>query len=319
MANVKKGLGRGLSALIPEEDMSFLTKVARGVDIAPGGAALAATDAAVPHTEVQWLAPTAIQPNPYQPRRTFNPTELQELAASIKLHGILQPVLVRPINPGDPAAGYQLVAGERRWRAAQQAGLATIPAVVRAVGDQQALELALIENVQRHDISPLDAAIAYRRLAHEFQLSQEEIAQRVGKSRSAVANTMRLLELPDEVQKSIEDGTLSEGHGRAILQAPDTSAQRAILSRVLRDGLSVREAENLARTAALTEAAQPGPARGYQKPDSAGVELHRLEKRLERTLGAPTAIKARGAGGQVVIQYFSPEDLERLLDQLLGR
>lgn len=310
MANTKKGLGRGLSALIPDEDMSFLTRVARGVDIAPerGEGSVGAPD-------VQWIAPAAIAPNPFQPRRTFHPAELQELAASIRLHGILQPVLVRPIDPADPAAGYQLVAGERRWRAAQQAGLETIPAVVRQVGDQQALELALIENVQRHDISPLDAAYAYRRLSVEFELSQEDIAARVGKSRSAVANTMRLLDLPEEVQKAIEEGQLSEGHGRAILQAPDERAQRAILSRILRDGLSVREAETLAREAAQSET--PGVRGGYQKPDSDSLELRRLEKRLERALGAPTSIKARGEGGQVVIQYFSPADLERLLEQLL--
>ena len=191
--------------------------------------------------------PIKIVANPYQPRRVFDDEELQNLATSVREHGILQPIIVRPLDNSDEAAGFQLVAGERRWRAAQLAGLSTVPALVRPVSDQQALELAVIENVQRHDISPLDAAQAYRRLATEFELSQEKIAQRVGKSRSSIANTMRLLELPGEARNALQDGTLSEGHGRAILLTAGEGARRAVFRAVLRDKLSVRDTEELAR------------------------------------------------------------------------
>jgi ParB family chromosome partitioning protein len=255
-----------------------------------------------------------------------------ELVDSIKTHGLIQPVLVRPLSAeGEEDSGeYQLVAGERRWRAAQLAGLDVIPAVIRRLGDQQALELALIENVQRHDITAIDAAIAYQRLAGEFHLSQEQIAQRVGKSRSAVANTLRLLDLPQEVRKAIEDGALTEGHGRAILLAPGEGARRAIFRRVLRDRLSVREAERLAQHSAAAEAngageGQSGVASSDTAPDttpedatagaapSAGSDLGGVEELLQKRLGTRLHIKAKRKGGEIVISYSSPEELNRIV------
>lgn len=204
---------------------------------------------------VQWVAPSAIVANPYQPRRSFDQSELDSLRDSIREHGVLQPILVRPIAMGwdfsldaeqTPGVHFQLIAGERRWRASLAAELGRVPVIVREVSDQQALELAIIENVQRHDISAMDAATAYKRLAREFGLSQESIARRVGKSRPSIANTMRLLDLPPEAQQAIQDGAISEGHGRAILLAPGDPARRAALRAVLRGKLSVREAEAMA-------------------------------------------------------------------------
>lgn len=320
MASTKKGLGRGLSALIPDQDMEFLTQVARGdIAVAPprtrGKAALEEANGD-PAVDVQWIEIAQVAPNPFQPRRTFNQQELEELADSVRTHGVLQPILVRPAG-GQPEP-YQLIAGERRWRAAQLAGLTTVPAIVRPVGDQQALELALIENVQRHDISALDAAVAYKRLITEFALSQDEVAVRVGKSRSAVANTMRLLDLSEEAQRAIEAGKISEGHGRAILQAPTRDSQRAILRRVLRDGLSVREAEQLARAAAASRGTG-GERPPQPRSSTEDVEIKHLEKRLEKALGAPVHIREQGTSGQVVIDYFDAGDLNRLVTALLKK
>ena len=213
-----------------------------------------------------------------------------------------------------------MIAGERRWRAAQESGLTRIPAIVRQVSDQQALELALIENVQRHDISAMDAAKAYRRLADEFALSQEDIARRVGKSRPSIANTMRLLDLPLEAQKAIEDGTITEGHGRAILLAPGDGARRAVFRRILRDKVTVREAEELSRKSMSLGEDNNSAQRtgGTKQPRLTGVEMRALratEEELSKSLGTRVRVKPRARGGQICIEYFSSDDL----DQLLGR
>jgi ParB family chromosome partitioning protein len=277
-----------------------------------------------------------IKPNPFQPRRFFSDTEMSELVDSIKTHGLIQPILVRPVSSAGADAGsgagdnesaeYQLVAGERRWRAAQMAGLDEIPAVIRSVGDQQALELALIENVQRHDISAIDAAIAYQRLASEFSLSQEQVAQRVGKSRSAVANTLRLLDLPQEVRTAIEDGTLSEGHGRAILLAPAEGARRAIFRRVLRDKLSVRETERLAQHSAAAEQTQslPGPSSSERDGEASHAEdvagdpdVERIESLLKKRLGTRLQVKMKRRGGEILVNFSSKEEFERIVKLIL--
>lgn len=328
----KRGLGRGLSALIPNDDMEFLSRIARGET--PAAPVIAtpkdptATQAIAPSaadqldksatgSKPQLIEVAAISPNPYQPRRNFSPQELEELAASVREHGVLQPILVRPSPPKGNASTppFQLVAGERRWRAATAAGLTKIPVIIREVDDQQALELALIENVQRHDISPLDAAVAFRRLGEEFGLTQEAVAQRVGKSRSAVANTMRLLDLPAEAQKAIEDGLLSEGHGRAILLAENDGARRAVLRSVLRDNLSVRATEELARIAKATEAA---PATAHKRNTrSSSTEMRALEEKLQQCLHTRVRLKTKRKGGQIIIEYFSEDELENLLVTLL--
>jgi ParB family chromosome partitioning protein len=369
MQKARKGLGRGLSALIPDADMDFLTHVARGdiTSISDGVSsgstrskresapsekqtiqnskpdksntpkvndALGRTShkqATLPAKEelrsLAELVPLSqIEANPYQPRRTFSDEEMQELSDSVRQHGVLQPVLLRPL-PGSDAktprpsgvVQYQLIAGERRWRASQNAGLTEIPAIIRRVTDQQALELAVIENVQRHDISALDAAIAYRRLGQEFSLSQEEIARRVGKSRASVSNTIRLLDLPAEVQKAITEGDLTEGHGRAILLSGSDGARRAVFRRVLREKLSVRATEELARVV-QREMDNEGmvDTKGNSDQDSQRKthplpEIRRIEEGLQKHLGTRVRLRPRKRGGQIVIQYFSNEELERLL------
>jgi ParB family chromosome partitioning protein len=337
MQKARKGLGRGLSALIPEADMDFLSRVARGdnkTTEAKGKkatktpkkavAATTAASAPEPQKEEHSIAALAvhvpiesIEANPYQPRRTFSPQEMQELVDSIKEHGVLQPILVRP-NPADESR-YQLIAGERRWRASQAAGLKEVPAIIRQVSDQQALEVAIIENVQRHDISALDAAIAYRRLAQEFSLSQEAIAQRVGKSRVSIANTIRLLDLPQEAQKAIEEGAMTEGHGRAILLASTEGARRAVFRRVIRDGLSVRQTEELSRRILDEEEEDKPDNNNDDLPASARIapEVRRIEETLQKQLGTRVRLRPRRRGGQVVIQYFSNEELDRLLKLLM--
>ena len=369
MALNKKGLGRGLSALIPDAEMDALSDITREgrllaeSSVAPNKKAdfLAAGERrkAVETTPIDKRAKSpgvslrqkakeeegetlqeagretakkseskaeegsknslmipidAMVPNPFQPRRTFGEEELEELATSIRLHGILQPVLVRPA-PSSHAGQYQLVAGERRWRAAQKAGLRQIPVILRPMTDQQALELALIENVQRHDISAIDAAVAYQRLANEFALSQEQIARRVGKSRSAVANTMRLLDLPEEARKAIESGAMSEGHGRAILLAGGEGSRRALLRRVLRDKLSVRETENLARSLSagnIAERAGEGKSLGKTRTVDEGAWT-KAERDCAKKLGARVKIKASNRRSTILIECGDADGLQRVL------
>lgn len=377
----RKNLGRGLSALIPDVDMEFLSQIVRDkplVDLSTGRSKRKALQNKAQSTQssaqlspepqisfkeqakpskndsnkediltskqrnqtntsehlraeedlsvkISFVSVDDIEANPFQPRRFFSPQELEDLVSSLREHGVLQPIILRPRQNEMPGHGknYQLVAGERRWRAAQTAGLTEIPAIIRPVTDQQALELALIENVQRHDISALDAAIAYRRLSQEFSLSQEQVALRVGKSRSSIANTIRLLDLPIEAQKAIEEGTLSEGHGRAILLASSDGARRAVLRRVLRDKLSVRNTEELARQTidTSTDQAEEDQRVGNSsskddvplKQARLSIETRRIEESLQKHLGTRVKLKLRRQGGQVMIHYFSNEELERLL------
>jgi len=335
----KRGLGRGLSALIPETDLDLLSGFARGT-IAP--APLPARSSApkdegdtfqmiaaqgqaedVPSTEwngemVRYLSVKAIEANPFQPRQVFSLQELSDLADSLREHGVLQPILVRPL----PNERFQLIAGERRWRASVMAGFDSIPAIVRNVGDQTALELAIIENVQRHNISAWEAANAFKRLALEFGLSQEKIAQRVGKSRAAVANTLRLLDLPTEALESLKTSAISEGHGRALLMAPSDDARRALLRRTLRDGLSVREVERLAREATQEESssddARDDAPRLKRNVPGRG-DIARLEATLQRALGAKVQIRAKARGGALIVHYGSPEELSRLSQKLIAK
>jgi ParB family chromosome partitioning protein len=328
-ASAKKGLGRGLSALIPNADMEFLSRVARGEaeqhrvaspDLASSEAT--ASDEASPSAHdsfregVQWIAVDDAGPNPYQPRRVFSPVELEELTASIREHGLLQPILVRPMTGDNSGLPYQIVAGERRWRAAKAAGLTKIPAIVREVSDQEALELALIENVQRHDITPLDAALAYKRLQEEFALSQAQVAERVGKNRSTVANTLRLLDLPAEVQTALEDGSLSEGHGRAILLADGEGARRAVFRHVLREKLSVRATEELARKvqqdAGSSDSTTAISTRSRRSKENS-VELRSIEELLQKQLQTKVRLKSRRKGGQIIVEWYSNDDLERII------
>ena len=346
----RRGLGRGLAALIPESDFDMLSDVARG-SIAPAPVQLAPSQPATPINalqpllestldsssqrtddmaavldelpaqmaeanaslagQVRYLALSQIEANPFQPRQVWNETELDDLAASLREHGVLQPILVRPL-PGSKKKHerYQLIAGERRWRAAERAEIAQIPAIVREVDDKSALELAIIENVQRHDISAVESAQAYRRLADEFHLSQEKIAARVGKSRASIANTMRLLDLPEDALDAVRKNEITEGHGRALLTATSDGARRALLRRVVRDHLSVRETERLAREGNLPEKFK------VRLPRADAADITRLEDTLQRALGLKLQLRVRKRGGQIVINYSSPEELQRLASRL---
>ena len=269
------GLGRGLGALLPESGL-------------------------------QDIPVERIRPNPLQPRQTFGEDELDELAGSIREHGILQPVVVsRQVEAG----AYQLIVGERRWRAAQQAGLATIPALIRPTGSREALEVALVENLQRVSLSPLETAEAYAALMSEFGNTQEQVAARVGKSRSAVANTLRLLNLADAVKEALAADTISEGHARALLRL-SAELQIHALTEIEKRGLNVRQTERLVKRLLGT------PRSPKTKPPDA--RSNAWEDSLRRTLATKVEIKRRGKQGTVRIHFYSDEELEGLVDRLLS-
>jgi ParB family chromosome partitioning protein len=251
------------------------------------------------------LAVTAVRPNPFQPRTRLDEGALAELAASIEASGLLQPVVVRPGN-----GGYELIAGERRWRAVQRLGWPTVPAVVKDVDDQTLLTLALVENLQRDDLSPIDEARGYRRLMEEFALSQVDVARAVGRHRATVANLLRLLKLPEEVQALIQEGKLSEGHARALLALEQSEAVVRMAKRAVADGWSVREVESRVR----------GDGRGRRRePRPLTPEGRRVEEALRKRLGTDVRIHAGRRGrGVLAISYYSNDDLARVLELILG-
>ena len=280
----KTGLGRGLGALIPGGENA----------LAENGVMLVSVD--------------LVFPNPRQPRSMMHPEELQDLTASIREHGVLQPLIV---TPGDMQGRYILIAGERRLQAARLAGLASVPVLVRQATDQQRLELAIIENVQRSDLSALEQAEAYRQLAEDFDLSHEDIAARVGKSRVAVTNTLRLLKLPDAVMNALIEGRVSEGHARALLALPTPEAQAAALRTVIAQELNVRQTEELVR--------KLSGEKFSRKPKPAAVpEVAELEERLRASLGTKVTLRSGRKGGTVTIHYYSDEELNALMGRLLN-
>jgi len=278
----RKALGRGLSALIPD----------------PQGEERREPSAAAE------VALSELEPNPYQPRLTIDPGRLAELAASIRASGIVQPILVR--RRGER---YQIIAGERRWRAAEAAGLASVPVSVREVKDEQLLELALVENVQRQELSPLEEAQAFQRLQGELGLSQEEIARRVGRDRTTVANTVRLLKLPRELRELLTLGRLDAGHARALLALERAEDQLALGREAARKGLSVREVE---RRVALLRAPRGGQRAARKEPNTAAAE-----ERLRRALGTRVLIARRGKGGAIRVLFKSEAELQRLYELML--
>ncbi len=286
----RTGLGKGLDALIPQAEdpplPNFLLRQPQGVREIPVG---------------------AITPNPRQPRSIFDADELSELAASIQEHGIIQPLI---ITPGEVPNQYFLIAGERRLMAAKQAGLSVVPVILRKSNEQDRLELALIENVQRADLSPLETAEAYRQLSDEFGLSHAEIAKRVGKSRVSVTNTLRLLNLPPSVLEALQVGQISEGHARALLALPNAQAQAAALQTVVEKGLNVRQTEELVRKLSGEKPAQK------TKPDPI-PEIKALEDRLRSSLGTKVNLKHGRKGGTITIHYYSNEELDDLLQRFL--
>ncbi len=266
-------------------------------------------ESAVQSTPSVLMIPTTqIKPGRYQPRQHMDEQALEELKNSIKDHGIIQPILVRPISHGV----YELVAGERRWRAAQALGIQEIPAVVRSLPDQEALEYSLIENLQRHNLNSIEEAQGYERLMKEFAYSQDHVAQRVGKDRSTVANLLRLLKLPDQIQIALREGRLTQGHAKALLAIEQSERQLALFQQILDDALSVRRTEELAG-----DVKRPA-ARVESRPDAAKQPQFRaIEESLRKILGTKVSLASRRRGGRIVINYFSEEDLARLL-QILG-
>jgi ParB family transcriptional regulator, chromosome partitioning protein len=278
MRRTNSGLGRGLSALIPQRDDQSGTVE---------------------------LPISAVTTNPYQPRQAFEEAQLNELAASIAEHGVLQPILVT-----ETAGGYRLIAGERRLRAAQIAGLERIPALVRSADDASQLAWALIENLQRSDLNALEEANAFRRLVDEFGLSHDDVASRVGKSRSAVANTLRLLDLAPQVKDALVRGAISEGHARAIAGLSDHDQQASVSMDVESRGLSVRQTEEIVRR---MRAERPRKA-----PRERAADVDRLESALRDSLATKVTINTARKGGRITIEYYDEEDLERLYERLTG-
>lgn len=290
MAAKRPGLGKGLDALIPTHPEGEILSEFTGVLEVP-------------------LA--LIEANPHQPRRGFDEEKLKELAASIKEHGIIQPLVLSSLG-AEEGQKYALIAGERRLRAAQIAGLKTVPAVLREADGQDHLVLALIENVQRADLNPLETASAYQSLAVEFGLSHEEIGLRVGKSRTAVTNTLRLLELPDVVQQAVRKNQISMGHARALLGLPTIKAQSAALQTVLNQELSVRQTEELVNQLKGTKKPRP------PKKDAKSPELKALEDDLQSALGTRVRISHSKKGtGTITLHYYSDEEFNTLMDHLL--
>jgi ParB family chromosome partitioning protein len=274
----ERGLGRGLGALIPR-----------------------------PSTGLREVAVDAIKPNPWQPRTHFDQQELEELAQSIRQHGILQPILVSQ----QPDGSFLLITGERRWRAVQLAGLPTVPAMVKEATPQESLEMALVENIQRSDLNPLEEAQAYRQLLDEHGLTQEQLAHRIGKSRVAVTNTLRLLQLPDDVREALANGSITEGHARAILTANGEPKRLAVLARVLDEHLSVRDTEALAREINLQKTV-PEPHDQRMDP-----ETEQLEESFRQALGTKVHLVRGRNGGRLVVYFYSDEELQGIYDAIV--
>ena len=281
--NAKKVLGRGLGALIPQKDAQ------------PAGHSGSALE----------LPIESITPNPYQPRKTFDDTAIHELSESVRSHGIVQPLLVT--RNGDK---YQLIAGERRFRAAKLAGLSTVPAIVKdPIVGLGALEIALIENIQREDLNPIEEALAYQQLHDEFGLTQDEVAKRVGKERSTVANHLRLLRLPDKVKKLVAGTQLSMGHARALLALPTARQQEDLAERVVRDDLSVRQTEAIV---------SPPPPKSKKQQDQKDVFTRDAEERLQKSLRTKVEIRRKRRGGAIQISFANEDELIRLFENLTG-
>ncbi len=279
---MKTALGKGLGALIPEKG-----KI--------GG--------------VLELDLNSIVPNKYQPRRIFRDTALMELASSIKENGVIQPVIVTK----DTGNLFQLIAGERRWRAAKLAGLKKLPAILKDAAPAESLELALIENIQREDLNPLESAEAFQRLISDFNLTQDDVSRKIGKDRATVSNYLRILKLPADIKKWIAEGSLTVGHAKAILQVEDASVQLDTARKIIKKGLSVREAEALCKRVSSSSKSQSSKSHSWKDPQIAS-----LEDKLRQSLGTKVRLLHKGKkGGKIEIEYYSLDELDRLLEQLM--
>lgn len=292
MSSSKRGLGRGFDALIPTQlvEEEFDPTAVKADDGGRESADL-----------IVQVAPDQVDPNPHQPRQVFDEAALGELAASIGQHGILQPLVVTKAEGGR----YQLIAGERRLRAAKLAGLSTVPVIVRSFTDQQKLELALIENLQRQDLNPMEMATAYRKLVDQFNLQLDEIGRRVGKDSSTISNTMRLLNLPLQAKRAVATGQMSEGHARVILSLTDHEKQLALTQMIVDKGWTVRQTEEFARSFKAPTATK---ATAMQRI----AETNDVTESLSDYLGAKVTLKHTAKGGRLTIEYYSDEELERI-------
>ncbi len=292
MADKKRGLGRGFDALIPTQIVEDEFDVTAKVDAATGERMSVDT--------LRELDVNLIDPNPHQPRKNFNEKELEALAASIRIHGILQPLVAT--RQGER---YELVAGERRLRAARLAGMMTVPVIVRSLDEQQKMELALIENLQRADLNPIETATAYRKLMDQFNMTHEDIGRQVGRDRSTVANTLRLLNLPLEAKRAVTEGRISEGHARVVLTIEESDKQMEFLNLMLQSNWTVRQAEEYAR-------AFRGATGTKAKAEARIAQTNDLTQSLSDYLGAKVSQVTTARGGKLVIEYYSDEELDRI-------
>lgn len=314
----KKALGRGLDALISGGFVSTVAVESPHVPVITvqplGQTVVAAPVADIPRSSdgVQHILINQIERSRFQPRTDFDPEQLRELADSIRQRGVMQPLLVRPLGGDNGTARYELIAGERRWRAAREAGLTSVPALVRPASDQEALEIALIENLQREDLNPIEEARAYEQLATQFKLTQEQIAEKVGRNRATVANALRLLGLPAEVLAWVADNRLSVGHAKAILGLTIAEEQRLVAERVLKRSLTVRETEQLVEQ--LKGA--PKVSRGARGSAAKSTHILAIEERLRQKFNTHVSVHHGRKKGRIEIEYYGNDDLERLLAAL---
>lgn len=302
-AGKRTGLGRGLDALITKTDVDLATSQSEVIDASP--------------SHVQQVQLHLISPNPHQPRTVFDAESLQELASSIQEHGVIQPLIVTRATDGD-ASRYWLVAGERRWRAAQLAELDTVPVLVREASPRQLMEWALVENIQREDLNPLEEAAAFQSLMEEYHLTQSQVAERVGKSRSAIANTVRLLQLPQVVQEALLGQKLSAGHARALIPLEDSEKMDKALAQIVQHDLSVRQTEALVRNW-LSQPDEPLPEASTQPTDPLAGYWRTLEDTFRNALGTRVTLDRKEDGaGRLIVHFYNDEDLDNLLRHIAG-
>lgn len=318
MPKAKGGLGRGLNSLFPSETQEQPEAPSTAQPAAPESTPGAPPVLEASQAGLMMVPVSNISPNPHQPRGSFNEENLEELTASIREHGVLQPLVVTQSDKIGQSSRYNLIAGERRWRAAMLAGLDEVPVVVKEASSREMLELALVENLQRADLNPVEEATAYRSLVDDFGMKQDEVADRVGKSRTSVNNSLRLLRLPPPILEALAAGTLSEGHARALLQIPEVEAQLIIAERIASQGLSVRQVEALARR--LAESVE-APEEAEESQDGQSDDLYDpirdLEEQFRTALGTKVQLSRSRRGGRLVIYFYSDEELDRIYGTII--